>query len=286
MIVDGKQLRFREGGQSVNAASTEAVPFERVAVFDGTNGINYVSVSGDSYPLGRLESKDPTRAFQYVGSRPVTLAFRGHDWITNRLRDRDDVTLDSTAIDGQECLVLSGLHDPADPASAYTLWLDPESKYSVTRVDHTYGGTLRHRIDIVYDRSSGNGAIPVGWKRLHWSPDGMLRMSVDTRVTDYEINPKLSSETFTIQFAPGTYVRDRRSGEQYIVREGGQKRVVLPSELRAGAGYQDLLNSETGKVFRAPNRSRFWMPLMVANLIVIAAFAWLMSRRRRRSIDT
>ena len=75
-------------------------------------------------------------------------------------------------------------------------------------------------------------------------------MAAEATVTSYHFGPNVRDSDFTIDFAPGTWVQDQsQPGEpiEYIQREDGSKRIILRDELRRGARYQDLVETETGK---------------------------------------
>jgi hypothetical protein len=81
--------------------------------------------------------------------------------------------------------------------------------------------------------------------------DGRLNHLSEINVLAYEINPKTSPEDFTIEFPAGTWVTDEMQGIDYIVRPGGEKRLITMAEKTAQLSYEQLLNSETGEVVPA-----------------------------------
>ena len=52
-------------------------------------------------------------------------------------------------------------------------------------------------------------------------------------------------EAFELEFPAGTWVQDLATGEHYIQRTGGNKRMILPEER---GSYKELLATETGEL--------------------------------------
>jgi len=162
------------------------------------------------------------------------------------------------------------------------LWVERAAPFLLVRARGYSGMLLASELTIEYVRPASGQAYPHRWKRIFFAEDGGYEMTAEASVTSHDFEPTVNDRDFHIEFPPNTWVWDRRPGEpeQYILREDGSRRVILLDELRRGATYQDLLETESGKAAHgkvtSPKKSavRLTTPLIVAALCVSAFFVW------------
>jgi hypothetical protein len=110
-------------------------------------------------------------------------------------------------------------------------WVDPRRDdvvvYWEERDDPLDAWTWHGSID--YRKDPKYGWIPSHWKS---SCPGPQARTEDCTVIRYAINQKLSPELFAPKLPPGTPVRDRTSGQQYVVEKDGSKRMITREEVK------------------------------------------------------
>jgi hypothetical protein len=122
----------------------------------------------------------------------------------------------------------SGQRDGANHCRA---WVDPRRDDVVVYWDErderlnpwSWHGSIDYRKDAKY------GWIPSHWKS---SCSGPQARTVDCTVIHYAINEKFTPELFAPKLPPGTPVRDRTTGQQYVVEKDGSKRMISREEVK------------------------------------------------------
>jgi hypothetical protein len=97
-------------------------------------------------------------------------------------------------------------------------------------------------------------------------------------VEQFALNETIEDTAFQVTFPVGTWVRDYRTDEKYILREGGARREIEAGEF-TGDNYEQLLHSEPPS--RALARKRVW-GLAVSALLFLAIGGWFLYRHWRR----
>ncbi len=105
-------------------------------------------------------------------------------------------------------------------------------------------GKLIHLITLKYRQDEKNNWIPASWTNASYYGADTLRSSTTMNVKEFQLGEPLSSELFEIPTPVGTWVRKYDTDETYILRNGGEKRKILPGEFN-GENYEQLLNSES-----------------------------------------
>jgi hypothetical protein len=144
----------------------------------------------------------------------------------------------------------------------------------------TANETVSSRIDIRYKADARAGWVPEGWDVFEFYPAGQLSETWRARMADYEINPTVASSEFVLEFPPGTRaidMRDLNDVKEYIVREGGRKRMILREDL--GASYEQLLNSDPGEAHGRRRSTSLPWHVIVPVGIAVGAGALLAWRR-------
>ncbi len=180
-----------------------------------------------------------------VGLRPLILAFRPfHPEMGAMSLDNFRVSAEGRVVDGIECVMLEELGDKKKKA---TVWVAPAQDYAMVRFVQRYKGRVGFSIDMTNTRDAEHGWIPSSWKVRSLRGDGSLSTSSEWRRVKYALNRPILRSEFQIAFPPGTRVEDRRTGELFLAREDGGRRVITRDERSAGATHEELLTTESGK---------------------------------------
>ena len=140
-------------------------------------------------------------------------------------------------------------------------------------------GALTTDITIVYNSDERDLPVPVGWKINIFGDDGeTILQSHDVLLTEVDLVAPPAPETFKIEFPHGTFVRNRATDENYIVRDGMPNRIVREGEF-TGDNYDQLLSSDMPITPQeiATKSTVNW--IWVGNGLIIAIILFLLYRR-------
>lgn len=179
-------------------------------------------------------------------------------------------------IGGRSCLDL----EYRDSNSVRRVSVDPARNYVVVRVIDLQGERALGSVSIDYRPDASLGWVPSAWNITDLNTKtGTLRYSRQGTVTSCEINPTVAPTEFVVDFPPGTLVYDRSDKSDYMIREGGRKRKILPEEVTLT--YDQLLKSDTGEAHWNP---RYWLiswKYGLAFVVLLIAGGLLIWRSRR-----
>jgi hypothetical protein len=106
--------------------------------------------------------------------------------------------------------------------------------------------------------------------------DSANRMTSRYLFTQCDILPSVDPSEFVLDFPAGSWITDDVEDTEYIVRAGGGKRIILPSENHAG--YEALLHTETGRAhtYQAQGgwKKYLWLGGLVACIVMTVAVVW------------
>lgn len=190
--------------------------------------------------------------------RPIQFAFRMFhpDWYTFD-RAQYEITAQSEMVGELSCIRIETARKLLREKAARgrrqlkaVFWVCPEREFSVVRyaaVDdasgaETLGFELRHELD-----AETKLWVPVEWTITNCGRAGEPQETAMSVVEEYAINPIVQDGVFGIELPEDTMVTDVRTGEDYIARRGGEKRIVTRAELLRGATRQDLMQTESGQ---------------------------------------
>lgn len=227
--------------------------------------------------------------------RPIQFAFRmlHPDWYVFKPEEYE-IGNPSATIRGLHCLVVETARRLVQQKVARgrrplkaVFWVCPERDFSVVRyaaVDEAIGSpTLEFEIDHTLDAESG-AWIPSRWTITTYGKEGPLEIETST-VEHYAINPQTLDEVFQLELPANTMVSDLRTGEDYIQRANGEKRIITREELVRGATYEDLVGSATGNAGLRRSNERGWFSLLLSyiwavGLLLVVTAAVVAIRRR------
>ncbi len=212
-----------------------------------------------------------------IDLRPFSPIFE----VIEKRKDRLTVTQQRELINGRESLLVIEEHD--GNGAYYSIWVDPERDFVVTRLLFTVRGSVGAQYDLNDFKQIEGIWVPMGWTVEFRNPDGSNSISQAATVTKAEVNQNVDEEIFQFEFPAGTLVF--KGDDHYLAREGGELRKLLREEMQGGYSREELLNSEPGELFRKrgePAQKR-WLWVVTANAVLAVALL-LMFLWRRRSL--
>jgi hypothetical protein len=172
--------------------------------------------------------------------------------------------------DGRTCVVLKH--------QEHEIWVDPARDFVPVRIMEVHEGAIRVDVVVTY-RLADKEWAPDAWNTVFTSRRGkVIDDSFAAKLTDFRLNEAIGDETFEIEYPLGTWMNNRITDESYILREGGNKRPVVPGEF-TGRNYEQLRDSDPPG---SGSRSGAWMALLAALVLALTAALVIIVRRRRR----
>jgi hypothetical protein len=149
------------------------------------------------------------------------------------------------------------------------IWVDPAREFVVVRSVLTRRDRPAWQVDVKHRQEDACGWVPEAVHYAAYYPNGDLQDAIQAKVKEHEVNFAADPTSFDLPFPAGTYVTDESNPKapvDYIVREGGGRRIVQRREM--GATYQQLLDTDSG--FALGGRSPFpWT--WASGLLALAA---------------
>lgn len=292
--IDGGMVRHSARGPKFSPDHNAFFPTWSLNVYDGDINKQFYGYADANdarlYPLGFVTEKSIGNLQSGTPSlRPIVMNYRNlhpafmkmHGWID----DPADYVLSSKTgfVDGHECVVLERSNRSKRPPSSY--WVDPARDCIVLRRVFGESSKPSMQLDVTYARDPAYGWVPSAWKFVAMdAPTGKLLFETVAKVLRYEFNEPIPRSEFRFDFPVGTRVNDQNARQSYIVREGGEKRVITRGELRARAKYEEIVATPSGQALsQRRERSRavwYWAFAIVAlGLLLISLRRW---RKRQR----
>jgi hypothetical protein len=277
LSLDGEKVRHVRDDQQWSAKAKSFVAQPETTVFDGATGKTFrpVAATWMSWPSGIVKARNPIGSSLYLS--PVMMSFRPFH-TEMRLFDVESLVLTGrrAMVDGNWCL------EALQRMQTYEqrVWLDPSRDFVMVRFLSTQKERLTRKIDVRYRQHSPSLWLPDSWEIVMFHPDGKLERSMRGTLASCEINLPLEAQEFEIEFPAGTRVvdlSDPKHETDYIVREGGAKRMILPGEI--GATYEQIINSRPGEALGKGKSSLLSLGFLGAAAVAIVATVCLLWRR-------
>ena len=183
---------------------------------------------------------------------------------------------EAAAVGGVDCVVLRENPRP-DQARQSVFFLDPNREFVPLRFVESVRQKPFFQIELRFRSDTKNGIVPDGWTIVYQDDNGGIKTSQVAKVTSFAINDSISNEKFEIEFPPGTWVRDLRSKNEYIVRPDYSRRHITAEELRGNFTYEQLLSSDPGR-----GSMRFWFVSL--NVVLVLVVLAIIILRRLRNV--
>ncbi|MCI0701623.1 MAG: hypothetical protein L0241_11125 [Planctomycetia bacterium] len=187
-----------------------------------------------------------------------------------------------TVVDGKNVVELT--QPRTETRGEIKIWVAPQQEYSAVRYEgyHPKNGEVVLRMIATPQRHHSGVWLPGTWVCSSFR-DKKLAYTTTATMTDVEVGLNVTDDDFQVAFPAGTEVEDRSGDKRvnYILKDDGNKRIILPSE--SSATYEDLLRTETGEL--APGGRPSWFArnwwVCVAGSVVLVLLALLLYRATR-----
>lgn len=257
----GDLLRYEFRDQYWPADEQRLVPRTYIGTFDGKKATAYFPVGAAGFPTALIRYGKPRSDFANINVKALLLFCRpaSPEVLGQVPLDGFVVAAGEIVVDGHSCIVLESAvaaRRPAKPALSFCV--DPQRSFIILRC--TSSGTtttgepfISYQIDVSYQRDARHGWVPSAWKLIYGA--GPRQYSA-AKVTGYSINPKIDPKEFTQpKFAPGTWITNGKTKQQWLVRKRGSKRRILKRE--QGIPYEQLLLSNPSDTLIEPKPAKW-----------------------------
>ena len=191
----------------------------------------YLPVSKLEFPIATIKKAKPADVSTRTALLPILMVYRAQMsgiFGTGNLV----LTNEKCAIDEHICISLK--------CGENMIWVDPERDFVPTRFHWIVRGVVRQAFDFKYSQDARHGWVPSAWSIVRQDRTGKPAETRNLRVESYRIDAGTDDNNFGIEFDPGTWVNDLTTGETYILRKGGARRMIRRGEYN-GHNYKELL---------------------------------------------
>jgi hypothetical protein len=262
----------------------------RVGTVQLRDGPRIRTATDDAYPKGYVDGFSESTAKDLGRTSGLTtwlLCFRNSDPNFEGIQPETwRTTRQTRVIEGRECFGIERLPE-VDPRSFFRCWIDPRQGHQIVRREAGVGEHVFRAAEASYERRPDYGFIPTAWRETSFVEHDELGLIMfeDKQFTVHrvDINEPFTDAPFDFEFPPGTWVDDSSGGpgarRSYLVKDHDIKRPIDDVEMMRGAGYQDLLRTESGQAKRPvpPDSRNLWFWGSVA-LLVLAGAIYLRTR--------
>jgi hypothetical protein len=289
--VDRQKMRYESRGPMEVQELGVYLPRWYLSLSDGNVAKTFFDKdeSGDERSHASGFIRDPPKQIdaEFLQLRAILVSYRpftmnlGEDYDLSKYLMRGT----GVTIHERDCVVLTGT---SKGMWQNRLWIDSEREFVPVRWQSIVQGVLRIQLDVEYEHDASYGWVPCAWK---WScyghpdagqPVGKLTEQGSAHVTRHELNVHIPGSEFVFDFPVGTYVGDERNNEHYILRKGGEKRIVTEGEMAVGYTYQRLAATESGKAGGVAGRGLKWgWAFSVIGVLVVTLLVLVLRRRGR-----
>lgn len=281
----GDMMRYSREGAVWEDSLGELINRTYISTFDGETSRRFYSdddtVPRRFVPVGFDNAVARNLESNYYMMAPVLLSFRGCiPDMGGREFEAFHVSPKTAQADGSQCLILAREDDKIHLSEEF--WVDARRDFVIVLIERTLPGKVTS-LQVTYQDDKTHGWVPSTWKWIATAPQsGRIFEQAVATVTQYEINTEIPRAEFGLTFPAGTIVRDRRRNEDYVQRDGNEKRRITQGEIARGATYDELLRTESGMARYSPSRHvLIWGGLVGIILAVILALAFRHSATKR-----
>jgi peroxiredoxin len=221
----GQYRHAREGDKRywrvkyLNEARTRVIQDTEIS-FDGTTSKS--AGHAGRPPTGRIHLGPPPSAYRTVFPVPTRIRVWDKELLTRLHDDQLELLPSRESVSGASCYVLVGRAAEGPEALKYKVWVDPEMGFMPRQVDeirtvHPKELTNRKRL-MSYEEIK-----PGIWFPRKVEEEGHQGGAIFTHniyvVSSLEVNERLPSGVFDVDFDPGAQVQDEVLGTSYFVPE-------------------------------------------------------------------
>jgi len=260
-VSDGRgRMRFEECGPQWSARQAAIRPKTSARIFDGHREQILIEHGELDFPSANFRKGTAKQSYNGQAFFPLLLVYRAvHDAI-GVVETKSLVVEKKTEIFNKHVIVvLTDAHrELVDPRLEIvrSVWVDPARDFVPVQYTESKNGSVRIVVKIDYSKDAELGWVPQSWTMILMNEKGETDRSEAAKVTKYSINRELPESEFTLTLPTGTWVSDRDTQEDYILRANGKRRPILPGEFN-GSNYEELLRTEpTKRPIKPPTKRR------------------------------
>lgn len=280
LTLDGSKVRIQTNGVTFYGDANEFRPQRTDTSYDG-RVVTALRHMQPGIPQGIIRKGSHNRDGDEVTVSPLMVSVRGLDpelAASGHLGRYTEARV--VPLDGRNMLEVT--RPRTEKQGERKMWLDPKRDYAVHRIDsYTLKGLLTLRVTLSHSQVGTMPAVwlPHRWTVLSFIPADKLFKQIEVVADERSLNVVTTPDDFKITFPPGTRVHDETGSKpsEYLTREDGSNREILPSEFFAK--HEDLARTNTGDLGPSPGRDRRrW--LLGAGAVVTLVSAGVLLRRR------
>ncbi len=239
--VDEKgRVLLQYDGNTWSSEKNQYVPKTTRDIFDGQLRKVFFPQGVKSFPNLHISNNTASDTARDLRAAAIRMVYRPFD-TTMGVFDPSKLAITERkgVVENRQCLILSHTQDTQEEM----IWVDPSRSFLPLRHTIRRRGVIAEQTEISYREDPSNGWVPALWNNALLDKDGNTMKSWSGKVTQYQLNEPIPDSTFETDYPPGTYVQNYVTRENYILREGGGRRPILPGEYK-GDNYEEILNSE------------------------------------------
>jgi hypothetical protein len=273
LLSQGNDGRFSESRSTWSKESQQAVTQTFVATASGGIEMILFSEGQVPFPNGEITKGEALEyIFNYQPALPIALCYRITSPEFKAFAVQGKMAIEEIPHQEERIVMVTFPHGNG---TAH-LWLARDRGFIPLRyfTVNANGLTTVH-LEIDYSRSNSSD----GWAPSHWSStevfssDGVSATSRKAHVVDFQINPEIAADQFTLTFPPGAWVNDMISKQRYIVRADGGKRVTTSEE--TPEDYPRIVSESSGSGLLSGRTI-----LLFINTAIVCVLAWVLLSRR------
>ena len=281
-MLDGNKCRYSTRQINLQDKVADRTEGGYLSTFDGRRSMSLTDGKVGVQSVGIIHAPQAYDDIRNIHLLAVTLCLRPLDPSFHggvQLSDFDVVSRNET-IDNRPCVLLRQRSGASEGGIVHLLYVDPAREYVVLRWAEQVNGQLSAQIDITYASDRTIGWVPSAWSLVLMSSGVITERATDS-VNEYALNEPLSDKLFAINFPAGTYVDDRPAGTKYLLKHGGEKRLIAPVERRRGATWEQLMTTEYGKAGLRTERWSVWtLTVAIGGFVGLCVVIYLVRRWR------
>lgn len=206
----------------------------------------YTSSSWEFNSAFIYQDTDPQITYELVTRALRFLCYTHEPGILGFDIGKATVAKENVLVDGRECVQLT-IYGGIE-GSTESIWVCPELDYSVLQYETHKGGKVRVLMVCEYQQTDSGHWLPATVSYTRFVGKGKPGRQVLDTLKKWDTSPEFRARDFELAFPDGTVVRDYRDNaesKRFLVRNHGQRRLILESESQAD--YQMLLATDPGE---------------------------------------
>jgi outer membrane lipoprotein-sorting protein len=285
----GKKMRYEYAGPQPNQETRSFQRREYVSVTDGKDqkcyyGKDEASDKPRFPPLGFVNVKDTLPEETCIHLRPLLLLYRPSTPVVAEVVNLPAFSpKGSVSFGGRECLLMErrrGADEKHELVLDMKRGCAPVRFRKMIQDESTGNWRVSFLVEIEYVDESNGKWKPRGWKTALFGSHGRLCEQMSAATTEFATNADVPDTVFQFDFPVGTIVRNWKTGAHYLLREGGEKRIITDAESDARVPYDRLLITNSGESLEGSSRAWSIFSIVIKVLLFLLVIGGLVYARR------